>query len=79
MMDKKQKMLDSQSERAKKPSPKLEPDNPEGQHPAHHSEASSNAPPPKQQRELARENQPGKGSGEGTTGMQRGAGHPTGR
>lgn len=76
MIDKK---LDQKGERAKKPSPKLEPDRQEGQHPAHHSEGASNAPPPTQQRELARENQPGKGSGEGTTGMRRGAGHPTGR
>jgi hypothetical protein len=79
MTEKKRKMPDQKVEHAKKPSPKLEPDNPEGQHPAHHSEASSNAPPPTQQRETARENQPGKGSGEGTIGMQRGAGHPTGR
>lgn len=79
MTDKKPNMLDQQGERAKKPSHKLEPGNPEGQHPAQHTEASSNAPPPKEQRELTRENQSGKGSGEGTTGMQRGAGHPTGR
>jgi hypothetical protein len=37
------------------------------------------APPPTQEREGRRENQNEKGSGEGQTGMQRGAGHPTGR
>ena len=42
-------------------------------------EAAGKAPPTEQQRETLRENQPGRGSGEGTTGMQRGAGHPTGR
>jgi len=37
------------------------------------------APSPEQERETNRENQNQKGSGEGQTGMQRGAGHPTGR
>ncbi|MEA2823895.1 MAG: hypothetical protein QOF03_377 [Alphaproteobacteria bacterium] len=37
------------------------------------------APSPTQERETTRENQNQKGSGEGQTGMQRGAGHPTGR
>jgi hypothetical protein len=37
------------------------------------------APSPTQEREMNRENQDQKGSGEGQTGMQRGAGHPTGR
>jgi hypothetical protein len=78
MTHEKQKMPDQQGD-AKKPGEKLEPGNPEGQRAAQHSEASSKAPRPKQQREEARENQPGRGSGEGTTGMQRGAGHPTGR
>ena len=79
MTHEKQIMPDQQSDDAKKPGEKLEPGHPGGQHPAQHSEASGKAPPPKQQRETIRENQPGRGSGEGTTGMQRGAGHPTGR
>jgi hypothetical protein len=31
------------------------------------------------QRQAERENQPGRGSGEGKSGLQRGDGHPTGR
>ena len=63
MAQEKRRKPESAGERSKKPS----------------SEASGKAPPTEQQREAARQNQPGRGSGEGTTGMQRGAGHPTGR
>src|ERR1700682_2641081 len=46
MMDNKQKTMAQKGQHTKKPGHKLEPDSPEEQHPAHHSEASSNAAPP---------------------------------
>ncbi len=44
-----------------------------------HSEDAKPESRPSQQRQTTRENQTGRGSGEGTSGLQRGDGHPNGR
>ena len=76
MTHEKQKMPNRPDDAKKQ---KLDPGNRDAQRAAQHSEASGKAPSAEQQRETARENQPERGTGEGMTGMQRGAGHPTGR
>jgi hypothetical protein len=50
----------------------------------HDKNAAKNSPPPKEetpsnQRQIEREQQEGRGSGEGISGIQPGAGHPHGR
>jgi hypothetical protein len=46
---------------------------------AGHSEKAKGSTRPALERQLERENQTGRGSGEGKSGLQRGDGHPTGR